>query len=176
MTTETTTPAAPAPRSQERDDLLESLRAHRGFLRATVRNLTDEQAGVRTTASELCLGGLVKHVTSTEAGWARFIEIGADAMDGVDPDDRARQFAMASGERLADVLDHYEQVAARTDALVGSLPDLDAEQVLLDAPWYPPGTAMSARRVLLHVIAETAQHAGHADILRESLDGERTMA
>ena len=43
------------------------------------------------------------------------------------------------------------------------------------APWFPPGARWSARRVLLHIIAETAQHAGHADIIRESLDGAKTM-
>ncbi len=176
MTTETPTPTTPDRDRREREDLLQSLRTHRGFLRTTVRGLSDEQAGACTTVSDLCLGGLIKHVASTEAGWVRFIEIGAGAMDDADPDERARQFAMASGEKLADILDRYEEVAKRTDALVGYLPDLDVEQVLPEAPWFPPGTAWSARRVLLHVIAETAQHAGHADILRESLDGAKTMA
>lgn len=179
MSTETTTTtpaAATSPGRREREDLLQSLRAHRGFLRTTVRDLSDEQAGARTTASALCLGGLVKHVTSTEAHWARFIEIGAGAIASLDPDERARHFQMAPGERLADVLDRYDDVAAATDALVASLADLDAEQLLPETPWFPPGAAWSARRVLLHVIAETAQHAGHGDILRESLDGATTMA
>ncbi len=43
------------------------------------------------------------------------------------------------------------------------------------APWFEPGARWSARRVLLHMIAETAQHAGHADIIRESLDGAKSM-
>jgi hypothetical protein len=43
------------------------------------------------------------------------------------------------------------------------------------APWFPPDGVRSARRVFLHIIAETAQHAGHADILRESIDGQKTM-
>src|SRR5678816_4878444 len=47
---------------RERADLLETLAKHRGFLRQTVQGLTDEQAAQRTTISELCLGGLVKHV------------------------------------------------------------------------------------------------------------------
>lgn len=66
-------------------------------------------------------------------------------------------------------------MAAATDALVASLPDLDLAHPLSAAPWFEPGAAWSARRVLLHIIAETAQHAGHADIIRESLDGARTM-
>ena len=43
-----------------------------------------------------------------------------------------------------------------------------------DAPWNEPGAVRSVRRVLIHVIAETAQHAGHADILRETLDGQKS--
>jgi hypothetical protein len=82
---------------------------------------------------------------------------------------------MAEGETLAGLLDSYEQVARQTDELVASLPDLGASQPLPDAPWFERGARWSARRVLLHIIAETAQHAGHADIIRESLDGGKTM-
>ena len=55
------------------------------------------------------------------------------------------------------------------------LQDLDVSHPLPTAPWFEPGASWSARRVLLHMIAETAQHAGHADIIRESLDGAKTM-
>jgi Protein of unknown function (DUF664) len=162
----------------ERADLLETLGKHRWFLRFTVRDLTDEQAARTTTASALCLGGLVKHVALTERQWVSFIVDGPAAMST--PDDHtvadwARGFRLAEGETLAGVLETYEQVAARTDELVRTLPDLDLSHPLPVAPWFPPGARWSARRVLLHVIAETAQHAGHADILRESLDGAKTM-
>ncbi len=66
-------------------------------------------------------------------------------------------------------------MAARTDELVRTLPDLDASHPLPEAPWFEPGARRSARRVFLHIVAETAQHAGHADILRETLDGQKTM-
>jgi hypothetical protein len=59
--------------------------------------------------------------------------------------------------------------------MVTALPSLDTSQPLPEAPWFPPGTKWSARRVLLHILAETAQHAGHADIIREALDGAKTM-
>ncbi len=58
---------------------------------------------------------------------------------------------------------------------MASLPDLNQSHPLPVAPWFKPGASWSARRVLLHIIAETAQHAGHADIIRESLDGSKTM-
>jgi len=161
----------------ERADLLETLGAHRGFLRQTVRGLTEEQARQRTTVSALSLGGLVKHVAATEQQWAEFIEQGPDAF-ATGADDQvawAGGFQLLPDETLAAVLERYEQVARRTDALVSSLPDLDVAHPLPAAPWFQPGASRSARRVLLHLIAETSQHAGHADILRESLDGAKTM-
>jgi hypothetical protein len=166
------------PSTGERADLLESLGRHRWFLRFTVRDLTDEQAAQQTTASALCLGGLIKHVALTERQWINFIVDGPAAMsapaDGGDID-WAGGFQMLEGETLAGLLDAYAQVSARTDELVLSLPDLDMSHPLPEAPWFEPGARWSARRVLLHVIAETAQHAGHADILRETLDGAKTM-
>jgi uncharacterized damage-inducible protein DinB len=160
----------------ERADLVQSLDRHRGFLRFTVRGLTDEQATRRTTTSELCLAGLIKHVASTEAAWVRFIEGGAEAMSGEwNPEAWARQWQLLPGETLSSVLAEYDTVARRTDELVATLPDLDASHPLPQAPWFEPGARWSARRVLLHIVAETAQHAGHADILRESLDGQKTM-
>ena len=65
-------------------------------------------------------------------------------------------------------------VAARSEEVVASVPDLSTTHPLPEAPWHQPGEQRSIRRVLLHVIAETAQHAGHADILRESLDGQKS--
>ncbi|MFF8769802.1 DinB family protein [Kitasatospora sp. NPDC015120] len=158
----------------ERADLLRTLDRHRGFLRYTVRDLTDEQAARRTTVSELCLGGLIKHVSGTEARWMRFAVDGAAAMEA-EPVDWEGQFRMTGDETLAGLLAGYERVAAETDALVAGLPDLDLVHALPVAPWFEPGAAWSVRRVLLHVIAETAQHAGHADIIREALDGAKTM-
>jgi hypothetical protein len=73
------------------------------------------------------------------------------------------------------VLERYSEVARQTTDIVSSLADLDGEQPLPEAPWFEKGASWSARRVLLHVIAETAQHAGHADIIRESIDGAKTM-
>src|SRR5690606_9261186 len=176
-TTPTTTApagtAAPAA-TGERADLLDGLAKARWVLRCTVRELTDEQAATRTTASELTLGGLIKHVTQMERKWAAFVVEGpaAMAMNGKDFIDWTGEdfaeyvdgFRMLPGETLQDLLDDYAATAERTDALVRELPTLDLIQPLPKAPWMTD-SEWSARRVFLHVIGETAQHAGHADII-----------
>ncbi|MFF0721473.1 DinB family protein [Micromonospora sp. NPDC003816] len=166
--------------SPERADLLQALRQQRFFLRGAARELTDEQATTCSTVSALCVGGLIKHVAEVERGWADFIVDGpAETPDHDDPaaqERHAQSFRLLPGETLAGVLSTYDEVAARTDELIRSLPDLDASQPLPEAPWFEPGARWSARRVLLHVIAETSQHAGHADIIREAIDGAKSMA
>jgi hypothetical protein len=171
----TQTPSHP---DQERADILETLQAHRRFLRHTVQGLDDQAAAKRTTVSELCLGGLVKHVTEVEDGWGNFILEGPGALAGADEaamDAHAASFRMLEGETLGGLLARYDEVAARTDELVATMPSLDLSHPLPEAPWFPKGARRSARAVFLHIAAETAQHAGHADILRETLDGQKTM-
>jgi uncharacterized damage-inducible protein DinB len=165
----------------ERADLLAMLTKARHFLRYTARDLTEEQARQRTTVSELTIGGLIKHVTAVERHWASFISrgpsAGPDFMNLTEPDYQAWAdgFRLLPGETLAGALAEYEAVASRTDDLVATLPDLDAAHPLPPAPWNRPGERWSARRTLLHIATETAQHAGHADIIRESLDGAKSM-
>ena len=160
--------------TRERQDLLETLDKHRGFLRYTVRNLSDEQAAQRTTTSALTLGAIIKHLAAVERGWMNFVLEGASAM-AMSAEDYAREWQIEPGETLAVLLERYAEVAARTEQIVRELPSLDADHALPPAPWFEPGARWSARRVLLHILAETAQHAGHADIIRESLDGQKTM-
>ena len=161
----------------ERADLLEALRAHRAFLRQTLDGVSEVDARRRSTVSELTLGGVIKHVATTEEMWARFIVEGPEAM-AMTPESYARHeasFSMTDDETVASLLAEYDRVAAATDALVESLPSLDASHPLPEAPWFPPGATRSARRVFVHIVGETAQHAGHADIIREAIDGAKTM-
>jgi uncharacterized damage-inducible protein DinB len=153
------------------------LARRRHFLRYTTRGLTGEQAARQTTASALSLGGLIKHVALAERQWMRFLVDGPSAMswDEASAGDWMAGFQMLDGETLAGLLENYAQVAHRTEELVAALPDVAAAHPLPPAPWFEPGARWSARRVLLHVIAETAQHAGHADIIRESLGGAKSM-
>jgi uncharacterized damage-inducible protein DinB len=154
----------------ERQEFIGALAKHRGLLVRTVRGISEEQARLRPTVSVLCLGGLIKHVTTMEQGWANFITEGTSAMGGVDATDVTRfsaTFEMMDDETVALLLERYRERAKATDELVMKLPSLGVSHPLPDAP--------SARRVLMHVIAETAQHAGHADIIRETIDGAKSM-
>lgn len=164
--------------NRERADLTWLLAKNRYFLRHTVQGLTDEQASLTPTVSALCLGGLIKHVAATERQWVRFILEGPASMappsDG-DYSAYANAFKMLPGETLEGLLTEYEQVAAETDELVQTLPDLEASQPLPSAPWFEPGARWTARQVFMHISAETAQHAGHADIIRETIDGQKSM-
>ncbi|MCO1578950.1 DinB family protein [Crossiella sp. SN42] len=158
----------------ERADLLEALGKTRFFLRHTAQGLTDEQANKNTTVSELTIAKLIKHVANTEKGWVDFILEGPSAM-AIDETDWAEAWHISEAETLEVLLARYAEIAERTDELIASLPSLDLAHPLPEAPWFEPGTTWSARRVFAHLIAETAQHAGHADIIRESLDGQKSM-
>jgi uncharacterized damage-inducible protein DinB len=157
----------------ELTDLLSTLANQRGFLRFTVRGLSDEQARQTPTASALSLGGLVKHVRTVEESWMRFAVGGAELMESVQLD-WENGFRMLADETLEGLLAEYEETAAKTERLAEDL-DLDNARPLPVAPWFEQGASWSVRRVLLHLIAETAQHSGHADIIRETIDGQKTM-
>jgi uncharacterized damage-inducible protein DinB len=189
MTTSPSTPpltSAPSSGAAERADHVDVLRKHRTLFRRTLEGLTDEQARLTPTVSALSLGGLVKHVAATEQHWASFIvdgpaptpDIDWANVDWANPPPHVQQYAdgfrMLEDETLAALLAQYRAVAAATDDLVLAA-DLDARQPLPEAPWFEPGGSWSARRVFMHIVAETAQHAGHADILRETIDGQKSM-
>lgn len=168
----------------ERADLLAELQGARFFLRFTTRDLNEDQARAQPTVSALSLGGLIKHVTDVERSWTDFIVSGPSAMASGDRDfadwteedyaERERSFQLQPDETLAGAVAAYEEVGRQTARLVTELPSLDARQPLPEAPWFDTDS-WSARRVFLHIIAETTQHAGHADIIRESIDGSKTM-
>jgi len=160
--------------SRERQDLLETLAKHRGFLRQTIAGMSDEQIRATPTVSALSLGAIVQHVTEMEVQWGSFIDLGADAMAGMTPEKYAAMWALDADVTADSLVAAYDAACAVNDERVRTV-DLDADHALPEAPWFAPGARWSARRVLVHVIAETAQHAGHADIIRETIDGQKTM-
>jgi uncharacterized damage-inducible protein DinB len=163
------------PNDRERLDLLETLTKHRGFLRQTLAGVNEEQARTTSTVSALSLAAILKHVTAVERMWRTFIHDGAAAFADATPETYAAEWTVPADLTVTDLLADYEAEAAITDEVAATFPNLDTEHALPEAPWFQPGAVWSARRVLLHIIAETAQHAGHADIIREAIDGAKTM-
>jgi Protein of unknown function (DUF664). len=162
-------PGMPGPVADERAGLLAFLAHQRHVLRIAAHGLTDSQAAAAPSVSTLTVAGLIKHVARTERGWIATMS-GRSAQD---ENAYLDSFSLAEGETLADVLAFYDEVAGETEAAVAAEPDLGRPvPVPKGVPWFPADIeAWSVRWVLLHLIEETARHAGHADIVRESVDG-----
>jgi len=171
-------PALASPVADERSALREYLAYHQSAFFAVAYGLTDEQARMTPTVSELSIGGLVKHVTAMQRTWMARV---AAAPDAPPPDPRpfeetaqdyAEQHVMRPDETLDGLLTALRSENAKSLRLVETA-DLDAEvPVPQEIPWFPKGLkAWSVRWVILHVINELTRHSGHADIIRESIDG-----
>lgn len=162
------------PVSDERDGLLAYLEQQRYVLRLAAYGLTDEQARLVPTRSALSIGGLLKHVACTERGWMDTVL--QRKPEGTMEERSARylaDFVMTEDETLAEIIADYEKVGQETAEIVAGIADLGAAvPVPGDVPWFPDDVdAWSVRWVLLHLITETARHAGHADLIREHVDG-----
>jgi uncharacterized damage-inducible protein DinB len=155
----------------ERANLLAYLEQQRNGIRLTAFGLTDEQARATPTSSALSVGGLIKHVTATERGWM------SNVLQKSAPADDVSQyldgFTMGPDETLADILADNERCGRETEQIVAGITDLSQPvPVPKDVPWFPDDVdSWEVRWVLLHVIEELARHAGHADIIREHIDG-----
>jgi uncharacterized damage-inducible protein DinB len=158
----------PAPVPDERSGLFAFLDHQRQLVRVMAFGLTDEQARSTPSASELSVGGIIKHLAMTERSWtARTVGNPWPP----DPEKYQRGFVMDADETLADLLEDYAAAGRETDEALGAL-DLDHPVPVGSQPWFPQEwKAWSVRWVLLHLIEETARHCGHIDIIRETVDG-----
>lgn len=157
-------PAIVRPVVDERDALGAFLEHERHVLVVAAHGLTDEEAWSTPTASGLSIAALLEHVTSTERTWSSMI-LGSPRPPGG-----------ATAPTLAALVDAYAVACAETDAAVASVDDLGRVVRIPDGTrWAPPDTEWSVRWVLLHLVQETARHAGHADIIRESIDGATAL-
>ncbi|MFD8414424.1 MULTISPECIES: DinB family protein [unclassified Streptomyces] len=155
----------------ERSALLSYLDAQRGALRRAAHGLTDEQAASRPSASGLSLSGLLKHAAEVELNWLRMAQ--------QQPNERQRteetwgdSFRLVGDETVSEVLALWDAVAAELEKFIREVPSLDDTFPLPDVPWFPKDTRVSMRWLMLHLVEEHARHAGHADVIRESLDGK----
>lgn len=157
----------------EADGLMAFLADQREAVRIACFGLTDEQARLTPIPSSLTAGGLVKHLAYGERGWAGRLREPTPEGD-TDQEtalaDYFGSFRLDDEETLSDALTDYAAAAAETDRVAGSVEDLGRPVPLPAAPWFP-AEGCTVRWVLLHLIEETARHAGHADLIREAVDG-----
>lgn len=165
-------PGQVPPVSDERELLLAYIDQQRDGIRYAAFGLDDEQARMTPTKSTLSVGGLVKHVTAVERSWidTTLQRPPKDVEQG--ESDYEAGFRLGPDETLAGALADYDAAARETDETIRGL-DLDGEvPVPKGVPWFPDDVdSWSVRWVLLHIMEETARHAGHADIVREHIDG-----
>lgn len=161
------------PVNGEADGLLAFLAQQREAVRIACFGLTDEQARLTPIPSALSAGGLVKHLAYGERGWAgrlerRTLEDDADQESALT--EYFGSFRLGADETLSGALADYAAAAVGTDRIAGSIEDLGRPVPLPAAPWFP-AEGCTVRWILLHLIEETARHAGHADLIREAVDG-----
>jgi uncharacterized damage-inducible protein DinB len=154
----------------------------RGFLkkqldgvRDTSFGLTEEQIRLVPSRSALSIGGLLKHVAMTTDGWIARAAAAPDQPPRKSLEAEAaqygRDFLVTDTDTLGSLVAALDAATERALAVVDSA-DLDARVPVPDAPWFPKDfDSWSVRWVILHLIQETARHAGHADIIREHIDG-----
>lgn len=162
----------------ERDALRVFLDYHQGGYLAVAYGLTDEQARSTPSVSALSIGGLIKHATGVQMGWMARV---AAAPDFPPADTRPfeeivasyqDEYVMREDETLTELLDKFWAQNAETLRIFDAA-DLDTPvPVPQDVPWFPKDIDhWTVRWVIHHLINELARHAGHADIIRESIDG-----
>ncbi|GGM96826.1 hypothetical protein GCM10009721_24450 [Terrabacter tumescens] len=166
------------PVADERESLIAYLDQQRDAFATVAFGLTEEQIRLAPTAGTLSIGGLVKHVTTCERGWTERM---AAAPEAPAPPDRSveeqatawgEDFRVTDGDTLESLL---AALAAQGDVTREVLRSADLAApvpVPRDAPWFPHDVeAWSVRWVAMHLVEELARHAGHADIVRETIDG-----
>jgi uncharacterized damage-inducible protein DinB len=148
----------------EREMLTAFLDWHRATLLLKVAGLDDQALRRHLVPSQTTLLGLVKHLSYVERTWFQIRFAGEDLpvpWSDADPD---ADFRIEPDESTERILAFYREQVARSRAIVAATPSLDA-------PQKGPGRKRTLRWILVHMIEETARHNGHADILRELIDG-----
>lgn len=164
-------PPRRVPRMDEKEQLHRYLRTERDQLLAKLDGLSEYDVRRPLTPTGTNLLGLVKHVASVQLGYFTDVfgrpggRVLACYQEGAEPD--ADMWAPVDESR-EDILEVHAFSAAQTDATIEALP-LDA---VGEVPWWSPERrAVTLHLILVHMCTETARHAGHADILREMIDG-----
>lgn len=143
-------------------------------IRTTVVGLSDEQAHSTPTASVLNLTGLVRHAGEVAVFWSGAAAAAPNTPtfpDGFEDNDM--DTLMANTESLEETLAYFDRCVALATQQIDAATELSAPVPVPPAPWFPAElTHWEARWALAHIATEVARHTGHADIIRESIDGK----
>lgn len=164
----------PPVNSDEAATLLGFLNYQRDTLRWKCSGLTPDQLSTALAPTTMTLAGLVKHLAVVEAGWLNQFFAGGVAkpswFDDRDPDDRNWSFTSAADATPDQLFAWFDESIAVSDQVIADalagpegLATLSAEEEY--------GNQISLRWILCHLIEEYARHNGHADLIRESIDG-----
>ena len=161
----------PSDAPSERQGLEEFLDYYREVLRRKLAGLDSADLNRSVGASSLTLGGILKHLSLVEGQW--FVEdiLGqqlADPWSAIDwNSDRDWDFASAADDTPDYLLELHAKACDQSRQILAGIDDLDT----LVAREHGSGERFNVRWVLIHMIEEYARHAGHADLIRESIDG-----
>ncbi len=152
------------PDGGEKESLQAAMDRHRDVVLWKLEGLTDEQLRRPMTPSGTNLLGLVKHLGSVEYGW--FCETFGREFEPVPFDENVpdADLRIEPDETTEDIVAFYGRARAAADKVVAEL-ELDT----MGMAWF--GEPVSMRWVMIHMLEETARHAGHMDIVRELIDG-----
>lgn len=166
--------------TDEIDGIANYLDQQLAALRASAIGLTDEQVRMRPCRSALSIGGLLKHATYGMEGATRRLrspEAAPPAIDDDAYDAYMGSFALTDDESGQGALDAFDR--ARTE-YVAAVRESDPAAATIEppSPWFGIFDARpaNARYYLVHQVEEMARHAGHADIIREEIDGMSVAA
>ncbi|WP_235735834.1 DinB family protein [Nocardioides alcanivorans] len=169
-------PAQAPPVTNERDALRAYLIQQQDAFRAVAFGLTDDELGRTPTPSALSVGALLKHATHGQRTWLASVLAAPElpAKTQSDEEEYAERMAYitwSAEDTLEAALAEYDEVSAAVLAAVAEV-DLDLAVPVPPAPWNPTDIdSWSVRWVWFHLLEELTRHAGHADIIREAVDG-----
>jgi Protein of unknown function (DUF664) len=150
---------------------------HRDTFRWKCSGLTQDQLAYAHAPSDMTLGGMMKHLACVESGWFEDAFAGRGLMppfDTVDWDaDRDWEWHTARDDTPEDLRALFDEAVRRADAVIdealASAGGLDSPSVEISRR---EGTPFSLRWIIVHMIEEYARHNGHADLIREAIDGQ----
>ncbi len=153
----------------EREMLIGFLDWYRAVVERKVDGLPHADATRKLTGTGLSALGVLKHLGWVECWWFRDAFAGeyVDSHRAGDGGDNAHQFLIEPTDTVESVVDFYRAQVARSQTIVAAASSLDALSRRRHDIWGP----VSLRWILVHMIEETARHAGHLDLMREELDG-----